>query len=209
MLIRKAKMEIYDYEEDVNLRPEKEPEIVALGDQDVSEVKKIIKDAEAAQEEWRKQKLKDTLDNIQEACGLKGKEPKLLYDDESSDCCLPDLNSAREKFGFCRDVDEFAMWRRLADVKVGNPNLEPQIFCPTKDLMDYILLKLNRSFPKLELAWSDNSWNPVLQINRCPTRISMEKIALAYQGLLNISEELNAQAVICNIVTKKLKELFI
>jgi len=202
-------MEDYDFEGDGLLHPEQEPEVVALGDQDVSEVKKIIKDAETAHEKWRKQKHQETLDNIQEACGLKGKEPKLLYDDESSDCCQPDLKSARENIGFRKDVDVFALWRKLADVKVGRADLEPQIFCPTKDLMDYILLKLNRSFPKLQLAWSEDSWNPVLEINSCRTKISMEKIALAYQGLLNISEELNAQAVICNIVTKKLKELFI
>lgn len=202
-------MEVYDYEEDVSIRPEQEPEFVALGDQDVDEVKSIIKEAATAEENWRRKKLQDTLDNIQEACGMKGREPKLSYESESSDYCLPDLNEARTNYGFNRNVDEFAMWRRLADVKVGNPNLEPQVFCPTKDLMDFILLKLHRSFPKLELSWSDNSWNPVLTINKCPTKISMEKIALAYQGLLNISEELNAQAVICNIVTKKLKELFI
>ena len=202
-------MECYDEDVDVAIHPTQEPEVVALKDQDVEEVKKIIKEADKAREAWRKTKHKATLDNIKEACGLKGKEPKLLYDDESSDSCLPDLEPARERCGFRRDVDEFALWRRLSGVKVGNPNLEPQIFCPTKDLMDYILLKLNRSFPNLELAWSEESWNPVLKINNCSTKVSMEKIALAYQGLLNISEELNAQAVICNIVTKKLKELFI
>jgi hypothetical protein len=202
-------MEIYNYEEGVTLHPDAEPEVVALGDQNVKEVKEIIKQAEKAEEEWRKKKHQETLENIQEACGLKGKEPKLCFDDESSDCCLPDLNEARIKCGFRKDVDEFAMWRRLADVKVGRADLEPQVFCPTKDLMDYILLKLNRSFPKLELAWSENSWSPVLDINNCPTKISMEKIALAYHGLLNISEDLNAQAVICNIVTKKLNGLFI
>lgn len=201
--------ELYDYEDDVSIRPQEEPEVVALGDQDVQEVKKVIKEANEAHEKWRKQKHQETLDNIQEACGLAGKEPKLSYSDESSDVCVPDLGSARSSCNFNRDVDVFALWRKLADVKVGRADLEPQIFCPTKDLMDYILLKLHRSFPKLELDWSENSWNPVLTINGCPTKISMEKIALAYQGLLNISEELNAQAVICNIVTKKLKELFI
>lgn len=198
-----------NYDGDVAIHPEQEPDVVALGDQEIQEVKDIIRNAEKAEEEWRKKKLQETLDNIQGACGLKSKEPKLLYDDESSDVCLPDLEKARYNCNFSKDVDEFALWRRLADVKVGNPSLEPQIFCPTKDLMDYILLKLNRSFPKLNLAWSEDSWNPCLRINDCSTKISMEKIALAYQGLLNISEELNAQAVICNIVTKKLKELFI
>jgi len=207
LLIRKVKMR--DYDDDVAIHPTEEPDVVALGDQDVEEVKDIISKADKAREEWRKKKHQETLDHIQGACGLKGKDPRLTFSDESSDCCQPDLSTARGNCGFRRDVDEFALWRRLADIKVGDPTLEPQIFCPTKDLMDYILLKLNRSFPKLELAWSDESWNPCLKINGCPTKISMEKIALAYQGLLNIAEELNVQAVICNIVTKKLKELFI
>jgi hypothetical protein len=202
-------MEDYELDDDVPLRPSEEPEVVALGDQNVSEVKKIIKDAETAEEQWRKQKLQDTLDNIQEACGLKGKEPKLTFDDDSSDCCLPDLEKARSSCGFQRNVDQFALWRKLADVKVGRADLEPQIFCPTKDLMDYILLKLNRLFPQLKLAWSEDSWNPNLHINGCPTKISMERLAIAYQGLLNISDTLSSQEVICNIVTKKLKELFI
>jgi len=206
LLIRKANMEFYD--DDVAIHPTEEPEVVALNDQDLEEVKKIISQAEKAAEERRKQKHQATLDNIQEACGKKSKEPRLTFDEELSDACQPDVNCARG-CGFRQDVDEFALWRRLADVKVGCNDLDPHIFCPTKDLMDYILLKLNRSFPKLELNWSEESWNPVLTINRCPTKISMEKLAIAYQGLLNISEELNAQAVICNIVTKKLKELFI
>lgn len=210
LLIRKAKMkEVYDYEEDVTLRPEKDPEIVGLGEQDIEEAKRIIKDAQTWEEERRQRKHEETLKNIKEACGLEGKEPRLLYDEESSDCCLPDLNEARETCGFRRDVDVFALWRRLADVKVGRPELEPQIFCPTKDLMDYILMKLNKVFPKLKLSWSEDTWNPCLKINNCATKISMEKIALAYQGLLNVSDEMNAQGVICDIVTKKLKELFI
>jgi hypothetical protein len=197
-----------DYDVDVAIHPTQEPEVVALKDQDVEEVKKIIAEADKAREEWRKEKHKATLDNIQEACGIKGRKPKLSYEDDLSDSCLPDLKSARG-CDFRQNVDEFALWRKLADVKVGREDLEPNIFCPTKDLMDYILLKLNRSFPNLELGWSEQSWNPVLTINGCPTKVSMEKIAIAYQGLLNIAEELNAQAVICNIVTKKLKELFI
>jgi hypothetical protein len=198
-----------NYDCDVAIHPEGEPDVVALGNQEIQEVKDIIRNAEKAEEEWRKKLLQDSLDNIQGACGLKSKEPKLTFDDESSDCCLPNLNGARESCCFHRDVDVFALWRRLADVKVGDANLEPQIFSPTKELMDYILLKLKRSFPNLELDWSEETWNPCLKINNCSTKISMEKIALAYQGLLNIAEELNAQAIICNIVTKKLKELFI
>lgn len=197
-----------DYDKDVAIHPTEEPDVVALGNQDVEEVKEIISKADKAREEWRKKIHQDTLDNNGESW-LKNKEPKLSYDNESSDACQPDLHSARESCGFRQEVDVFALWRKLADVKVGNQNLNPQIFCPTKDLMDYILLKLNRSFPKLELNWSDESWNPVLTINGCPTNISMEKIALAYQGLLHIAEDLSAQALICNIVTKKLKELFI
>lgn len=207
MLIRKVKMNYYDG--DVAIHPEKDPDVVALSDQNVQEVKDIIRNAEKAEEEWQKKKLQESLNNIQEACGKKGKEPKLTFDDESSDVCLPNLSKARETCGFHGNVDEFALWRRLADVKVGRPELEPQIFCPTKDLMDYILLKLNRSFLNLELDWSEETWNPCLRINNCPTKISMEKIALAYQGLLNITEELNAQDIICNIVMKKLRELFI
>lgn len=195
-----------NYEEDVAIHPEQEPEVVALGNQDVEEVKDIISKADKAIEEWRKKNHQEALDNIQTACGLKGKEPKLSYDDDLREGCQPHL---LRECGFRRDVDEFALWRKLADIKVGNPSLEPQIFCPAKDLMDYILLKLKRSFPELELNWSDESWNPCLKINGCSTKISMEKIALAYHGLLNISEDLNAQAIICNIVTKKLKELFI
>lgn len=202
-------MAVYEFEEDVSIHPECDPEKVTLGDQTLDEVEKILEESEKAEREWRRKKHQETLDAIKGACGEGLNEPKLSYDDELSDCCLPNLDGARESYGFKREVDQFALWRRLADVKVGNPNLEPQVFCPTKDLMDYLLLKLNRSFPKLELSWTESNWNPCLWINNSPTKISMEKLALAYQGLLNVTDELNAQAVICNIVTKKLKELFI
>jgi hypothetical protein len=197
-----------NYDDDVAIHPEQEPDVVALSNQNVQEVKDIIRNAEKAEEEWRKEKLQEALDDIQEACGKKGKEPKLLYDDESSDCCLPNLNGARQTFGFRKDVDEFALWRRLASVKAGS-NIDPQVFCPTNDLMEYIIIKLNKSFPNLNLTWSEESWNPCLQINGCLTKISMEKIALAYQGLLNVADELNVQPIICNIIAKKLEELFI
>lgn len=165
-------------------------------------LKKIIEQDEKAREKDQKPKLL-----YDDEAREKDQKHKLLYDDESSDCCIPDLNSARKNCTFSRDVDVFALWRKLASVKVDQ-SLDPQI-CPTKDLMNYILLKLNKSFPKLELSWSEESWNPSLIINGCLTKVSMEKISLAYQGLLNISEELNAQTIICNIITKKLEELFI
>ena len=99
------------------------------------------------------------------------------------------------------------MWRRLAEV--GNKDLDLKVFNPTQDLMDFITLKLNKSFPNLNINWDKNGWNPILSINDCPTQISMEKLGLAYQGLINITDELNAQVTLANIIVKKLKELFI
>lgn len=165
--------------EDVSIKPTEEPETVALGKQTIDEVKAT--------------------------------KPKLTFENDAVICNehFPDLSKARKEYRFKKNMDDFALWRKLADVVVGDKNLEPGIFDPTKDLMDFLLHKLNKTFPKLKISWSEGTWNPVLMINESLTTISMEKLALAYQGLLKISEDSNAQNVICNIITKKLKELFV
>lgn len=198
-------MDNYD---DVVLHPHpaQEPEFVALGKQTLEEVKELLIKAEKAEKE-REKELNKLFEEFTEK--EEDNHCKLSYEEELSDCCQPDISNARQVCGFGKHVDVFALWRKLADVKVGDKDLEPQVLGPTKDLMDYILLKLNRSFPKLKLSWSEDSWNPRLIINGSLTQISMEKLGLAYQGLLNIVEELNAQALICNIIVKKLKTLFI
>lgn len=190
----------------LDVHPAQEPECVALGKQTIEEVKELLRKAEKAEKE-REKELHKLFEEFTEK--EEDNHCKLSYEEELSNCCQPDISNARQVCGFGKDVDVFALWRKLADVKVGNKDLEPEAFSPAKELMDYILLKLNRSFPKLKLSWSEDSWNPRLIINGSHTQISMEKLALAYQGLLNITEELSAQALICNIVVKKLKTLFI
>jgi len=202
-------MKIFNYDFDTALRPSQEPEVVPLGSQTIQEVKDILKKARAAECENVKATL-ESFEELNEACE-EAEEVKLSYEKESVPCdeTYCDLTEARHVYGFKKTLDQFALWRKLADVKVGDENVEPEMLNPTKELMDYILVKLEKTFPKLELSWTEDTWNPSLAINNCATQVTMEKLALSYQGLLNLTEEINAQAIIANIVVKKLKELFV
>lgn len=193
---------------DAVLHPQEDPEVVALGGQTIEEVKDILKKAGKAACEAREKIEKETADLFTD---FKGEEPKYRYSyqgDMHDECGMFDLRT-NEAHGFRKDVDIFAMWRRLADVNLGDKELQPKVVRLTQDLMDYVLMKLEKQFPKLTLAWSSQTWNPRLLINNCPTQISMERLGLAYQGLLNVTEDLSAQTLLADIVTKKMKELFI
>ncbi len=195
----------YCKEDNKVVRPQEEPEVVALGDQTVDEVKDLLKKAAADEQRKREEtaKLFEDLDEEVEEIQI-----RYTYQDDLRDCETPDLSGARGH-GFRKDVDVFAEWRKLADVHLGDEELQPEVLRSTKDLMDYIVLKLGKQFPKLEISWTEATWNPRLCINKCPTQISMEKLGLAYQGLMNITEDLKAQALLVDIISKKLKELFI
>ena len=196
-----------DFYYENTLSPAEMPEVVALGSQSVEEVKKILNEAERAEceaKEKRAQEIEDLFDELTDADDI-----KLCYHNEMHDDCTPNLCEVRNNCGFRKDIDVFALWRKLADVKVGDDALEIEALNPTKNLMDYILIQLKKSFPKLKLEWADQCWNQRLTINGCGTHVTMERLALAYQGIINITDELHAQAIIANIVNKKLRELFI
>src|SRR5581483_10906922 len=132
----------YDYDYDPMVGPPQEQEVVTLGSQTPEEVKKILKEAEELEKEKAKEQAK-VFKELEDEC-KREKNYKYAYEEELRDCELPDLGTAREVCGFRKDVDIFALWRKLADVKLGtaDDDLEPKSFCATKDLMDYITLKL-------------------------------------------------------------------
>jgi hypothetical protein len=195
---------------DFILRPDSEPEIVFLKGQTENEVKELIrkeKEAERARQEKAAQHIRELEEELLEEESFS--TAKLSYEDESSVCDeMLDLSSARINCGFHKNVDVFATWRKLGGVKINDDDVEPEFLNPTKELMDFLVLKLSKSFHSLKFDWTNN-WNPRLSINGCATHISMEKLASAYKGLLNITDDMNAQAVLVNIVTKKMKELFV
>lgn len=203
------------------------PEVVALSGQTVEEVKEIINKSNKTvdpnlhlfQEE---KKYKLTFDSELSGCSvpdvgaIRGSAFKEDVDDfvmwrrltgiKNEEVLKQPTYSPNPKHSFTGDVDVFSLWRKLADVKLND--VEPDANNPAKKLMDYILARIKIEFPKLDLAWEEH-WNPSLLINGCKTKISMEKLILSYQGLLHVTEELNSQEIICNIISKKIRELFI
>lgn len=174
-----------------------DPEIVALSYQTIEEVKEILK------------KYNDPVLNQAQ----KKEEPKKVKLTFETSCDFSkgemfDVHKVKGQVELKKERDVFAFWRKLADVKVGNPELEEESLSKTEELMQFLLLKLSSSFPKLNLDWS-SGWNPKLTVNGCPTQITMEKLGLAYQGICNIADEANAKEIVSNIIHKKFKELFV
>lgn len=206
-----------------------EPEVVALGGQTIEEVQEILKKSKKScypntiKDEEKKCKLTFeeessgcSIPDIHSAKGCAFKQDvdtfalwrKLaLGGSDSPECEFKYNRVCRSKSTLASDVDAFALWRKLANVKLDD-SIEPDENNPAKKFMDYILTRVKTEFPKLDLAWEEH-WNPSLLINSCKTKISLEKLIISYQGLLNITEELNAQEIICNIIVKKIRELFI
>jgi hypothetical protein len=204
------------------------PEVVALSGQTVEEVKEIINKSNKTVDPnlhlfKEEKKCKLTFDGELSGCSVpdvnavRGSAFKHDVDDFVLWRRLTGIN--KEVLGqptvqpkrifeqsFEGDVDVFSLWRKLANVKLND--VEPNETSPAKKLMDYILARISTEFPNLELEWEEH-WNPRLLINNCTTKISMEKLSMSYQGLLHITEEFNAQEIICNIIVKKIKELFI
>ncbi len=186
------------------LCPKERPEVVALNGQTIEEVKNLINESNKEQCKSFAQ-LEEALNEL---CEPKEEKRKLLYDESSYSCSdLIPCRKSREKLK--ENVDVFATWRKLADVKVGDEEITPESLPPIKELMDFVIIKLKKSFSNLDFSWNETSWNPSLLINSCETRIDMEKLSLAYKGLLNITDELSAQVILFNIINKKIKELFI
>lgn len=174
-----------------------DPEIIALNRQTIEEVKEILKkyNDPVLKQTPKKEEPKKVKLTFETACELGSGE-------------MFDVYKVKGQVPLKKERDVFAFWRKMADVKVGNPELEAESLTKTEELMQFLLIKLGASFPKLNLDWS-SGWNPKLTVNDCPTQITMEKLGLAYQGILNIADEANAKEIVSNIIHKKFKELFV
>lgn len=161
------------------------------------------------------------------------KEPILTFENESTNCkwqlprdrsrleddadfrvlagleevpCKPLEEPKKSRLG---EFDQFHIWRKTAGLINEDEDWLTGSLKESQQLMDYITIRINSDFPKLTVAWGQNSWNPRLSLNGIPTQISLEKLTISYKGLLSITDDLNAQAIIANIVLKNLKELFL
>jgi hypothetical protein len=139
---------------------------------------------------------------------LSSPELRVLAGLEQNTCPPPDPFDFR-KSSLGEDFETYSRWRKTAGIKQECDDFAEGSFNASRQLMDFIKNEITSKFPKLEAEWTSDSWNPRLLINNSPTQVSLERIAVAYKGLMYITDELNTKAIIANIVLKKLKELFI
>lgn len=183
-----------------------DPEIVVLSGQTIDEVNKIIDHD------------KKYFDEINTLAGVKKKfpeffeetnEPKLCFEDEFASCFeQPVLGHGRRK-PLEKDLPEFVMWRHLSGV--GTEDEVDLDWGPAQDLMDILLVKLKRNFPKIDFSWSaelSEGWGHCLKIENQPTKITARSLAKALEGLGEVVNINQAQAVIIQLLIKKLRELF-
>jgi len=112
----------------------------------------------------------------------------------------------RNSEGSCDYI--MANWRKLAGVKHGEVLAKEENKDLADELMECILNKVQRKFPKLEIKWSDD-WERYLNLNGAKTNIKLSNVAVLYENLLHFISKDEAKDIISDIMLKKLLGLFI
>ena len=189
-----------------------EPEIVVLRGQTIKEVKDLLEKNEKLQQE--------NLEELNTLAGVKKKFPeffdeekpkdvKLCFDEDFIDCYTQPV-LPRDCSQLNKDLPEFVLWRHLSGI--AQEDEVAMEWGPAQDLMDLLIIKLKRHFNNtINFSWSaaDEGWGHVLKIEDKPTKITASSLAKVLDGLTQIVNIHQAQAIVIQLVLKKLKEIFV
>lgn len=146
----------------------------------------------------------ETADGPAPFCG--DEQPDIRKAAKSEDCRL---NEARyEEVDESEDICQLGpLWRKLSGVRPKEHVYEDKTI---DNLLDKIIIALERTLPEMEFAWSDDRcYNQVLLVNKAKTRFSTDPLIVAYEAVNSLAGKEESEEVIVSIIKKKVCSLFI
>ncbi len=184
------------------MNPVSKPELYAFKTQSKDEAMDLLK----------KVQKPSTAEFIRDYCNIEKqyptpKEPKLTFDNASTSF-IPDLGAHRNEMSdeHIAPCGLAAEWRKLSGVRPEEKILKGDTL---ENLMQKILMTAQKRFPQLTLEWADECYNSCLTINGAKTSVLTEPLIEALEGLKEITDELDAERIVTNVIVKKLAQLFI